>query len=124
MDAIANQLADDERKHVNFIRNTIVQLNGTPIARPAINLAALSTLGVDPTTVAGFLIGGRSFCDVGVSAYAGTAKYLSNQNVIQSAGQILAVEAFHAGNLRLQIAQRSLSAPIVYRRCAAAACQS
>ena len=109
--AIANQLADDERKHVNFVRNTIVQLGGTPIAKPSLNLAALSALGVDATTVAGFLIAGRSFCDVGVSAYAGTSKYLTNANVIQSAAQILAVEAFHAGNLRLQIAQLSLAAP-------------
>ncbi len=109
---IANQLADDERKHVNFVRTTITTLGGTPIAKPSLNVAALAQkLNVDPAAQSTFLIGGRSFCDVGVSAYAGTSKYLLTPAVIQGAARILAVEAYHAGNLRLLIAQAGITAP-------------
>ncbi len=110
--AIALQLADDERKHVNFVRQTITNLGGMPIARPTLDLAALANkLNVNPTLQSTFLIGGRSFCDVGVSAYAGTSKYLLTPAVIQGAARILAVEAYHAGNLRLLIQQNNIAAP-------------
>ena len=109
---IALQLADDERKHVNFVRQTITSLGGTPIARPNLNLAALATkYSLDPAAQSTFLIGGRSFCDVGVSAYAGASKFLFTPAVIQGAARILAVEAYHAGNLRLLIAQNNIPAP-------------
>jgi hypothetical protein len=46
----------------------------------------------------------RLFEDVGVSAYAGAAQYLSGQNLTYAA-QILAVEGMHAASLRLAAIQ-------------------
>lgn len=68
-------------------------------------------MNIDPASQAHFLIGGRSFCDTGTSAYCGTSKYLATPAVIEGAARILAVEAFHAGALRLQIAQMNITAP-------------
>ena len=110
--SVGNNIWQDELKHIAFIRSTITQLGGQPIAKPPQNLAALSAqLGIDPASQTNFLIGGRSFCDTGVSAYCGTSKYLSTPAVIEGAARIVAVEAFHAGALRLQIAQQSITAP-------------
>ena len=110
--SVGNNIWQDELKHIAFIRSTITQLGGKPIAKPPQNLAALAAqLGIDPASQANFLIGGRSFCDTGTSAYCGTSKYLTNATVIEGAARILAVEAFHAGALRLQIAQQNITAP-------------
>ena len=110
--SVGQNVWQDELKHIVFIRSTIKSLGGTPIAKPPMNLAALATaLNIDPASQANFLIGGRSFCDTGTSAYAGTSKYLTTPAVIQSAGQILAVEAFHASALRLQMAQLGVAQP-------------
>ena len=112
--SVGNNIWQDELKHVAFIRKTITQLGGKPIAKPPQNLAALATqLNIDPTLQAHFLIGGRAFCDTGVSAYCGTSKYLTTPAVIEGAARVLAVEAFHAGALRLQIAQLNITAPTV-----------
>lgn len=112
--SVGQNVWQDELRHVNFVRSVIRQLGGTPIAKPPMNLAALATkLGVDPASQSHFLIAGRSFCDTGVSAYAGASKYLSTPAVIQGSAQILAVEALHAGALRLQLAQLNISSPAI-----------
>ncbi len=97
----ADQIANDERNHVTFLRNTLTSLGIMPIARPAINLNALGT-GFESQEA--FINLARSFEDVGVSAYGGAAPLLKNATIIGYAARILAVEAYHAGSLRLHAA--------------------
>ena len=59
-------------------------------------------------TQAQFLTLARAFEDTGVSAYAGAATLLSGNN-LQAAAQILAVEAYHAGNIRLYVVQDGIT---------------
>jgi ferritin-like protein len=90
---IANEIASDEQNHVKFLRNALGQ---DAVAEPTITLAAMD--GTEPT----FLALARAFEDTGVSAYGGAATLLTADN-LQYAAQILATEAYHAGNLRLRI---------------------
>jgi Ferritin-like domain len=91
----AAEIAKDEQDHVKFLRSALP----SPVAEPVINLAAL---GVGFANQAEFLTLARAFEDTGVSAYAGAATLLvSNKTYLQAAAQILATEAYHAGNLRL-----------------------
>src|SRR5271154_1264786 len=90
---IAAEIANDEKSHVEFLRSV---LGGIAVPEPVINLSAMD--GTEQT----FLALARAFEDTGVSAYAGAAPALSGNNLMYAA-QILAVEAYHAGNLRLVI---------------------
>jgi hypothetical protein len=95
---IAAEIALDEQNHVKFLRGA---LGGAAVAEPSINLAAL---GMGFATQAQFLNLARAFEDTGVSAYGGAATLLSGNN-LQYAAQILATEAYHAGNIRLNCIQ-------------------
>ena len=108
---VAAQLAFDERTHVNYLRAAITGLGGQPVARPNINLAALLPAGINIGTVNGFLMASRAFEDTGVSAYGGAAQFIYNSDILRAASRVLAVEAYHAANIRLQIAQRGLTSP-------------
>jgi hypothetical protein len=95
---MANEIANDEMLHVQFLRNA---LSTAAVAEPVINLQAL---GNPFDTENDFLSLARAFEDVGVSAYAGAATDLvSNPTYLQAAAQILAVEAYHAGAIRLNL---------------------
>jgi hypothetical protein len=104
--AIALEIAQDELHHVEFLR---AALGASAVAKPAINLAALGSV----TTQAGFLALARAFEDVGVSAYGGAAPLIASKAYLQAAAQILATEAYHAGNIRLQVAQQSVATTAV-----------
>ncbi len=94
---IAANLMTEEVQHVEFLRATIAAIGGTPVAMPALNLAALGA----PTNDATFVALARTIEGVGVSAYAGGAQYLvSSIPALNYAAQILDVEAQHAGALR------------------------
>src|ERR1700691_6120488 len=95
---IAAEINADETLHVKYLRSA---LGGIAVAEPAINLNAL---GIGFASQAQFLTLARAFEDTGVSAYAGAATYLSGNN-LQAAAQILATEAYHAGNIRLYYVQ-------------------
>jgi hypothetical protein len=94
---VAGEIAFDEMLHVQFLRSA---LGAAAVAEPVIDLSALGAYTNEYT----FLTIARAFEDVGVSAYAGAAPGLvSNPVFLGAAAQILAVEAYHAGNIRLNV---------------------
>jgi hypothetical protein len=99
---IAAEISADETLHVKYLRTA---LGALAVAEPKINLNAL---GIGFTSQAQFLMLARAFEDTGVSAYAGAATLLSGNN-LQAAAQILAVEAYHAGNIRLYVVQDGIT---------------
>jgi hypothetical protein len=103
---IAQEIAKDEQTHVKFIQTAIASLGGTAIAKPAINLGAL---GIGFSSLSSYLTLARAFEDIGVTAYGGAAPLISSKVVLGYAARILAVEAEHSGNIRLQIAQNSVA---------------
>jgi hypothetical protein len=105
---VAMEIGQDERAHVALLRQALSAANIMPIAKPAINLGAL---GIGFANVVQFLTLARVFEDIGVSAYGGAAglPFVANSPYIGTAAQILAAEAEHVANIRLQIARLNIS---------------
>ena len=111
----AMELATDEQKHVADIRALLSTFGVPPVAKPAIDLlnsfntaAQLAGLGnsFDPfLNETNFLLGSYIFEDVGVSAYHGASPLVKNKDVLNYAAGIYAVEGYHAGTIRLLLAQ-------------------
>ena len=115
--AYADEIAQDEINHVLFLRGV---LKGAAVPRPVLDIgpafgnAAKAATGADaalkfsPYDAGGpsdlyFLHGAFIFEDVGVTAYKGAARLLTDDSaggVLESAAGILAVEAYHAGQIR------------------------
>jgi hypothetical protein len=87
-----NEIYYDEKSHVSTL---ISLLGSSAVPRPAINLAAAGAI-----TATNALSIARLFEDVGVTAYNGAVGLLSSSDLTYAA-QILAVEGFHSGALRL-----------------------
>jgi hypothetical protein len=104
--AVALELANDEQAHVALIQGALSSLGQQAIAKPAINLAAL---GIGFASQSQFLTLARVFEDIGVTAYAGAAPLIQSSVVLGYAARILAVEALHSGNIRLQVAQNNIA---------------
>jgi len=123
--AYAQEIAQDELNHVLFLRKV---LGTAAVDRPVLDIgpafaaAANAAAGATLTPAFNpylndlfFLHGAFIFEDVGVTAYKGAARLVTDDSangILESAAGILAVEAYHAGEIRtLLYAQKDVVTP-------------
>lgn len=135
----AREIAADEIGHIRFLRET---LGSARVAQPAINISGSASVETAGATTVGaftaaaraagvvgasdifdpyandesFLIGAYLLTDVGVSAYRGAAKLLTNKTYLEASAGILAAECYHDATIRAELWRRGLTVPSIYTR--------
>ena len=109
------EIAYDEVNHVRFLRQTIRSSPLVEISRPTLDFESSfrkvgQAAGLGPNfdpfaDEASFLLGAFLFEDVGVSAYGGGSDLIAGPRSLEGAAGILAVEGYHGGMIRTQIAE-------------------
>ena len=111
--ALAVELAIDERSHVEVLRAALTANGITPISRPALNIGTAFTSLAQAAGIVGptgtfspyvsdmnFLLGAFVFEDVCVTALKGSAAMLMGSPYLSTAAGFLGVEAYQAGAIR------------------------
>ena len=90
--ALAQEIGDHEKQHVDALTGAIKKAGGKPVSAPAVKFPLKDE--------ASFLKLAQTFEDTGVSAYDGAAPMISSPDVLAAAGSIVQVEARHAAAIR------------------------
>jgi hypothetical protein len=135
----AREIAFDELGHITFLRQ---QLGSSAAAQPVINLSGSAVVDAAGVTGPGaftaaaraagviganeifdpfandenFLIGSYLLTDVGVTAYRGSARLITNRVFREASAGILATECYHDGVIRSELWRRGLTVPSIYTR--------
>lgn len=135
----AREIAADELYHISYLRDA---LGSARVAQPTLNLSGSASVTVGGATAVGaftaaaraagvvgandifdpfandesFLIGSYLLTDVGVTAYRGSARLITNKTFLEAAAGILATESYHDAVVRSELWRRGLTVPSIYTR--------
>lgn len=101
---IFTDLALHEKIHVDFFR--------TALSTNAIKALTPDFASIDFNNRTSVLNAAQAFEDLGVQAYNGAGRYITNPDYLTLAGKIVSVEARHAGLIRDLISYNSFVGPV------------